>query len=300
VNQQIDIKPIIDEFGPPGYDNKKGELSRVNENFWAAFYAKQKTEIIYEPSEREFYDFADKDGIFIPKSSDLIRTELSALMLEAARDWPGHNALERFRDTKVLAGIVAQLRGHVEERDFFNHPQHHYAHLANCTLRFESDGSNFTIEGFSHLHRNRNRSPIKYDPDATCPKFLKHILGHVADDDKLLLKKYSGQCVLGRNITQRFGILDGIGGSSKGAFVLTLAGIVGLRNVYELRTEHLGERFEIGRMIGRTLLLGADVRNDFMSRGGAYKIKSLVGGDVLEAELKGSNSKFLIYGPLIY
>jgi phage/plasmid-associated DNA primase len=49
-------------------------------------------------------------------------------------------------------------------------------------------------------------------------------------------------------------------------------------------------------MIGRTLLLGADVRNDFMTRGGAYKIKSLVGGDVLEAELKGSNSKFSIYG----
>jgi putative DNA primase/helicase len=101
---------------------------------------------------------------------------------------------------------------------------------------------------------------------------------------------------LGRNITQRFLILDGVGGASKGAFVLVINGIIGPQNVYELRTNVLGERFEIGRMLGRTLLVGSDVKANFLSHKGAHRIKSLVGGDPLEAELKGSNQRFTVYG----
>jgi putative DNA primase/helicase len=95
------------------------------------------------------------------------------------------------------------------------------------------------------------------------------ILGHVCEDDRLLLQKYAGQCLLGRNLTQRFGILDGVGASSKGSFVLTISGVIGQKNVYELRTNMLAERFEIGRMIGRTLLVGSDVKGNFLSRPGA-------------------------------
>jgi phage/plasmid-associated DNA primase len=90
--------------------------------------------------------------------------------------------------------------------------------------------------------------------------------------------------------------LDGVGGASKGAFVGTINGVVGPQNVYELRTKLLAERFEIGRMRARTLLIGSDVKGDFMSSEGAYRLKSLVGGDTLDAEIKGSNHIFVIYG----
>ena len=85
-------------------------------------------------------------------------------------------------------------------------------------------------------------------------------------------------------------------GTRKGAFVLTLAGIVGGKNIYELRTSLLAERFEIGRMNGRTLLIGSDVKGNFLSVRGANRIKSLVGGDPLEAEIKCSNHRFTIFG----
>ena len=39
------------------YENEKGRLSSLNENFWAAYYAKQREKIIFEPDERAFYDF---------------------------------------------------------------------------------------------------------------------------------------------------------------------------------------------------------------------------------------------------
>jgi len=173
---------------------------------------------------------------------------------------------------------------------------HHYAHLGNCTLDFAADGSGFKIEPFSSTHRCRNRSPINFDEKATCPEFETRILSHVSADDRLLLQKYAGQCLLGRNLVQRFVVLDGVGSASKSAFVLTIAGVVGLKNVYELRTAHLHERFEIGRMIDRTLLIGSDVQGGFLSAPGAYRIKSLVGGDPLEAEKKGSNHRFTIKG----
>jgi phage/plasmid-associated DNA primase len=112
----------------------------------------------------------------------------------------------------------------------------------------------------------------------------------------LLLQKYAGQCLLGRNLTQRILVLDGEGGASKGAFVRIVLAIVGSSNAYELRTNHLAERFEIGRMVGKTLLLGADVRANFMAGPSASRLKALVGGDMLEAERKGSNKRFFVEG----
>ena len=291
----IDIKSIIQEFGPPGYENAKGQLTKLNQPFWAGYYAKNREKIIFEPCEREFYNYEPDLGIYTPKSPDLIRTEMSALVFDGARNWQGFEALEQFRSADIMDKAVAHLRGHVEHRDFFNHPTH-FVHLGNCTLRFESDGSKFTVEDFSSEHRSRNRSPINYDEKAKCPEFKKTILGHVAEDDKKLMQKYAGQCLLGRNLTQRFVILDGVGGSSKGAFVGVLNGVIGAKNVYELRPNLLHERFEIGRMIGRTLLVGSDVKGNFLSHPGAYRIKSLVGGDPLEAETKRSNQRFTVFG----
>ena len=290
-----DIKAILQQFGPPAYENAKGELSRLNENFWAAYYAKGREQIIFERLEQEFYDYDSGSGIFVPKSSDTIRVELSALMLKRSQDWQGFKALEQFRSAQNLNGVITFLRGQVEEGDFFNQ-EHHYVHLGNCTLKFEPDGSKYSVEDFSHLHRSRNRSPVHFDPTARCPEFEAKLLGHLPNDDRILLQKYSGQCLLGRNRTQRFLILDGMAGASKGALVLTLNGIVGPKNVYELRTNLLTERFEIGRMVGRTLLIGSDVKGNFLSSKSAYRIKSLVGGDPLEAEIKGSNQRFTVYG----
>jgi putative DNA primase/helicase len=294
VHSKVDIKAIIEEFGPPGYENARGQLTKLNECFWAAFFAKSRERIIFEPLEREFYDYLPESGLFIAKSADSIRTELAAKMYEASKTFDGYRALEQLRTNANMAAAVSHLRGQVEERNFFNQP-FHYVHLGDCVLRFELDGT-YSVEKFSPEHRSRNQSPICYDKSKKCPDFCEKLLGHLDEDDRILLQKYSGQCLLGRNLTQRFIILDGIGGSSKSALVGVLNGIVGPQNVYGLRTSLLDERFEIGRMIGRTLLIGPDVKGNFLSESGAHWIKALVGGDPLVAETKNSNQRFTIYG----
>lgn len=295
MNPQVDITQIIQEFGPPGYENQDHILTKLNEIFWAAYYGKSRERIIFEPGEREFYDYGAGSGTYLPKSSDRIRCELNALMFDASRNWNGWSALERFRTTKFIDSAIAHLRGHVEERDFFNQ-QSYFAHLGNCSLEFAPDGSKFEVKPFSPDHHCRNRSPINFDPKATCPEFDQKMLGHIPGEDAILLQKYAGQCLLGRNLTQRFVILDGVGGSSKSSLVQVLNGIVGPQNVYTLRTKLLDERFEIGRMVGRTLLVSPDVKGTFLNEPGAHVVKSLVGSDTLEGEAKRSNERFAVQG----
>ena len=78
--------------------------------------------------------------------------------------------------------------------------------------------------------------------------------------------------------------------------MLIITGIIGPQNARELRTKYLDDRFEIGRCVGKTLLVGSDARANFLSEEGADKLKSLVGGDLLEAERKTSNAEFTIEG----
>ncbi len=288
------LKQLIQSFGLPGFQNAHGKLSRLSEPFWAQLRAREEIGV-FEPDERQFYRYSPEFGLFVPQSEDSIRKELSDRINRAAFDWGDEwFALQQLRSAGTLAGIITHLRGEIEQKNFFT-TDARTVHLANCVLRFRDDGT-FVPEQFSPQMRSRNRSPILYDPNATCPDFEKSILGHVEPDDRELLQKYGGQCLLGRNITQRITLLDGEGEASKSAYVQIVRGIVGPSNVYELRTRHLEERFEIGRMVGKTLLLGADVRANFMAGSGASRLKALVGGDTLEAERKGSNQTFSVDG----
>jgi hypothetical protein len=118
-----ELRALIKQFGDPVVNNKKGGISRLNDIFWAALYAKTRERIILGQNERLFYDYDPETGIYLPKSSDRIRVELNALILEAARTWDTFFGLQAFRNTTHLNGPITQLRGLVEERDFFNNDQ---------------------------------------------------------------------------------------------------------------------------------------------------------------------------------
>jgi putative DNA primase/helicase len=163
--------------------------------------------------EEEFYCYDRETGLFRPRSVDSIRKKLAEQILEKARDWPALGELERFRNEPALRGVLAHLRGEVEQQDAFC-LQGKFIHLANCVLELQPDGS-FAACPFSPKYRSRNRSPIIYEPEAECPNFKTMILGHVEADNQELLQQYGGQCLLGRNLTQRILILDGEGGPTK-------------------------------------------------------------------------------------
>ena len=150
---------------------------------------------------------------------------------------------------------------------------------------------------FSPEFYSRNQSPILFDENAQCPRFLDELLyPATTSEDAILIQKYTGLCLLGNNLIQRLLILDGEAGRGKSTISLIIQGLVGLNNVTELRTKHLAERFEVYRYLKKTLLIGVDVPGDFLSQKGAYVLKALVGGDWMSAEQKGGTRSFQLQG----
>jgi phage/plasmid-associated DNA primase len=117
----------------------------------------------------------------------------------------------------------------------------------------------------------------------------------LAPEDINMLQKYLGSLIFGGNPCQNLLILKGVPGSGKSVLLDLIIGLVGVNNCVELRTEHLNQRFETARFIGKKLLFGPDVEADFLQRKESNTIKSLVGHDLLSAELKhGRESASLI------
>ncbi len=285
-------------FGDPVFisESKDGESSRVsgiNEAYWAGLYAAENI-ALFEPNERTFYRYHDDSGLFLPESADAIKQTVSSRLLEVAREAEHLAGLERFRTDRTLNAITAQLRGIIEQRGALAEKQR-IVHLANGVIVFDADGAR--LHPFSPLFRSRNRSPIVYEPAATCPRFLSElVIPAVHAEDVLLLQKMAGQCLLGENLIQRFTLLDGLAGRGKTQYCIVIQKVVGHDNVMQLRTQHLNERFELYRFLRRTLLVGVDVDENFLSSPGAPVIKGLVGGDWFDAEQKGGTGSFPFQG----
>jgi hypothetical protein len=155
---QRELKKLIQSFGQPGFPNARGKLSRLNEPFWAQLLANEEI-AVFEPDERQFYWYVRELGLFVPKSEDSIRKDLSDRINRAAREWGGRwFDLQQFRSAGALSGIITHLRGELEQKNFFT-SNNQRVHLANCVLRFNPDGT-FVTENFSPQMRSRNRSPI--------------------------------------------------------------------------------------------------------------------------------------------
>ncbi len=279
-------------FGEPFYTNDKGMITTINEAYWAGLHATENI-LLHEPDEKSFYRYNGDTGIYEIESPDAIRSKISTRMLEASRQANAFD-LQKKRTATTLNNAIAHLRGTVEQRGAFAE-RRKAIHLANGVMVFT--GSDADLRPFSPEYRSRHRSPIAFDENATCDRFLNElVLPAVHPEDVELLQKFAGLMLLGDNRAQRLLILDGEGGRGKTQFANVMQGLVGMPNVTQLRTKHLAERFELYRFLKKTLLVGVDVEADFLSTKGAAVLKGLVGGDWHDAEQKGGTGCFQVQG----
>jgi phage/plasmid-associated DNA primase len=118
----------------------------------------------------------------------------------------------------------------------------------------------------------------------------------MTNEDAELLQLYVGQCLIGRNLSQNFLLLTGTPGGGKSTLCNAVEALIGRHNCTELRLEHMGLRFELQRLVGKTLLTAKDVKSNFLNSAGAYKLKSLVGNDTMTIESKNRNDSADING----
>jgi hypothetical protein len=211
-------------YGEPYYTDDDGNPRCLNESFWAGVFACENI-ILWEPSERVFYAYNAETGIYVEESVDAIKRRLSNRLLEASRQtncpW-----LEKQRSDSRLNSIVAHLRGIVERRGAFEERERRI-HLANGVFSFEKDGE---LLPFSPAFVSRNRSPIIFDENARCDRFLNElVIPGVHPEDLVLLQKYAGLCLLGDNLVQRMLILDGESARGKNSSQMSFKQSLGVR-----------------------------------------------------------------------
>jgi antitoxin (DNA-binding transcriptional repressor) of toxin-antitoxin stability system len=264
--------------------NNRTKASDLNESFMAATLGEQAnpdTPTVYLRGENRFYTFTPERGFYALASEEDVSARLSALLLSCARACKEDcdvDALEfGLRDSSALAGAVKRAKSLViAADDFFSGGMETFLPVGNGVLRI----SDRTLLPFSPQYHFRNKLAVNYVPGAKCPTFENVLLGNSLDfDDIGLLQRWCGLALVGRNISQALLILSGTAGAGKGTFVRVLKGIIGEANIGSLRTEQLNQRFEIGRLIDRTLLYGADVPANFLSNENASILKSLTGGE---------------------
>ena len=288
------FEKIVQLYGEPYYVNDERSVTSINQSFWAGLNMAEHIQL-YEPGEKNFYRYTDKTGLFSGFSDDVIKQDISKRLLTVSRE-NNLPTLERKRTIATLNNIIAHLKGIAEKKYAFEYKHKDFIHLKNGVLKIQDDKT-ISLVNFSPGFCSRNQSPIEFNPEAKCERFLNELLcPAVSEEDAVLVQKYAGLCILGENLIQRFMILGGEAGRGKSQLSLILQELVGLQNVTEIRTHHLRERFELYRYIKKTLLVGVDVPANFLTQKGAYILKGLTGGDWFDTEKKGSAGSFQIKG----
>jgi P4 family phage/plasmid primase-like protien len=289
---------LADQFGEAVLEetNKSRIVVKdLNEDYLAGTMGNNgnpKAPTVYIPPEGKFFRYSPEEGIYTLVRESVLIAEWSQCLLACARatrsavcDTKG---LEfRLRDTTNLHGVLRKARGLLEvPDDFFSTDLTNFIPCNNGMLRISDNA----VLPFDSSYRRRNKLAVTFDPSATCPIFLDTLMRPALEPDDLeLLQRWCGLALVGENISQKILMLIGNAGTGKGCFIRILSGVIGQINLASLRPQLLGERFELGRFLGKSLLYGADVPENFLNQRGASILKSLTGADPMTLEFKNSN-----------
>lgn len=289
---------LIEKYGNPWVADQAGNPKAMIETYWAGLFA-STYDVIFEKDEERYYLYDERRGIWERSSEQDIIFAGTDMMLRASRA-QGQPVLQssKFRSAAKMSAMSTHLKGIVGERNVFKN-RRGLIHVQNGMLdltKVDDDGA-IELEPFSPDFYSRNQIPVRFDPDAECPRFLEDLLGKGLDADNIdLLQRWGGMLLLQENVFQKIMILTGTAGGGKSTVMSVFQKMVGQDNCAQLRTEQLLERFEMAAFIGKSTLIGADVPGNFLFQRGAYKLKQLTGGDFFQAEVKAGRDFITLYG----
>ena len=283
--------------GEPFIINKNGTISKLNQQYFAA-YVQLTHLMIHYPPDKCFYVYRDDSGVWANVDGDGIESIVLKTLNHYAKVQDIRELLACYTSSFLssVSHLLKKLAVVDKSVNFFEKKEH-VIHCANTMLVYDEKLRTWEQKDFSPAYHSRNQIPIMYDPAAGCPRFLNDLLAPaMTQDDIDVIQIYFGQCLLGHNSSQTFLLILGEPGTGKSMLANIIEMVIGDQNFTELRLGHIGGRFETSAFRGKNLLVGKDVRSDFLCEKDAGMIKSLTGGDSVMAELKNSNLRHEVTG----
>lgn len=266
----------------------------LNERLVVAIFAEERL-IFRDPELKRFFVYEEETGTWDSITGKGLPHELHALLQRLAKSegLPKFETVQLGRD-RTITPLLKWLEGEVENRDAFSNKLP-LVHASNGMVVLGEKGYLFT--DYHPSYYSRHRLPIAYQRDAKCPRFKRFLNAALPNAaDRYLLKVLFGQWLLGKNLTQTILIIVGEGGTGKGTLLDMLTAFIGDGNIAEIRSGQLGSRFELSSFVDKTLLMGADVDENFLSKTSASALKKMTGGDRITVEFKYANERRFFKG----
>lgn len=282
--------PVFEKFGPPFLVNDKNTI--VLNDRAVAVKCATRHQVRYDTINQRYERYESARGLWLDVHEVEVARMLDDLLLELGQKYEQQAFVSRITAAK-LSALARMMRPHnlkIQPESTAG-----LVHVANGVLAL--DGHKLKLLAHDSKYLFRHSSGIPFKPKAGCPKFIKKLLEpSLGKEDIALVQKYCGSMLLGGNSCHGILVIRGTAGGGKSTLVSIIEKIIGEHQVAYLRTAHLGERFETSAFLGKRLLVGKDVPGDTLAVGGARMLKSLVGGDLMQAEIKFNPDKRAVRG----
>jgi len=142
------------------------------------------------------------------------------------------------------------------------------------------------LETFNPAYFMFNALPVKYDPNADCPKFKKFLVEVVPSPENIkVLQEFFGYCLLRNCKFEKAIMLVGEGANGKSTFLHVLSKTLGRKNVSSTPLQIISNnRFALAELYGKMANVYPDLPAVALKDTGLFK--SLVTGEMISGEYK--------------
>jgi len=263
-NQQVNLSQIGLEIS-----SKTGKLIGINGNIYARYILRKKLDLVY--SNDRFYVY--ESGVWRFKDSNAISRILRNILHSFVPDsWTPKLESEYISALKVEAPRVDKMD-----------PDRKLINLTNGML----DLREYRLIPHDKKYYSTIQVPIRYDPNAQCPKFKRFLADVFQGDQELidLTAEMLGYCLTVEVKAQKAFILYGKGSNGKSVLAYILKKLCGAENVSSVSLNELNNSFARAELVDKILNLATENEVGKSGLDTTY-FKSIVSGDPIRVERK--------------
>jgi P4 family phage/plasmid primase-like protien len=273
--------PFEEEFGH--LITVDGDKVKLNQPAIAAKFARDMN-VRYSEDNSQFHAF-DSDEGFWKKIARKVAMWMVTAFLKTLADTMKVPELLLKRTPALMNGILQFVEGHA----LMGAPPPPSAKLvpvANGVLDLSGPKPALREYRMEDFFKGKHTHP--YVPGAKCERFLNELLRPALPDpaDVKFLQRDFGRQLVDGNDAQTITLLVGQPGSGKTILMSSMEKMLIPERFGYLRPDQLTGRFETYSLRGKSILVGKDVKTDYLDNDGAPMLKSLTGADRIESEKK--------------